>query len=176
MRHTLVWRVFFLILIGCAGCGAPYTAQPASIPRLEVMPWSHAEAGVVGMPDRAAFLRRLPRAPGRRPGGEPPDRGSVSFVGDSLASYWTRLVEFNASRKASMTRRATSGEVSSEVIGPETSPSPTSIWRAASSRGESARPAPTRNDAPRSRAKNRMVPDHLPGGTQSRSPFSMRRT
>lgn len=47
MRHTLVWRVFFLIVIGCAGCGAPYTAQPASIPRLDVMPWSHAEAGVV---------------------------------------------------------------------------------------------------------------------------------
>ena len=34
-----------------------------------------------GMTDRAAFLRRLPDAPERRPGGEQPNRGSVSFVG-----------------------------------------------------------------------------------------------
>jgi len=52
------------------------------------------------MTDRAAFLRTLPDAPERRPGGEQPNRGSVSFVGYPLSLMIGRGLVFNAARKA----------------------------------------------------------------------------
>lgn len=59
LRDALAARLLFLVLVGGSGCGVPYTAQPAPVPRLEVMPWSHTEGSMAIGADPYLRAQRL---------------------------------------------------------------------------------------------------------------------